>query len=53
MVVKGYYQLIGVVGKEMLSGVQVMAVLEIDGRPSLTVINPVFSQHMNFLSGDQ
>lgn len=49
MVVEGYYQFIGVVGQEVLSCIQVVAVLEIDGRPSLAVINSVFSHHVNLL----
>jgi hypothetical protein len=33
----------------VLSCIQVVAVLEIDGRPSLAVINSVFSHHVNLL----
>ena len=49
MVVEGYYQFGGMVGKEMLGSVQVVAVLETDARSSLTVINSVLIQHANLL----
>ena len=49
MVVEGYYQFGSMVGKEMLSSIQIVAVLEIDDRTTLGIINSVFVQHTNLL----